>query len=74
MADRYFKPLCGLGVVYTGRMEGPGYCRELHHWSKTARALGSWVWSQPHVLRSLGAKVVCCPGDEMQRYTPGYSL
>lgn len=40
MADRYFKPLCGLGVVYTGRMEGPGYCRELHHWSKTARASG----------------------------------
>lgn len=37
-------------------------------------ALGSWVWSQPRVLRSLGAKVVCCPGDEMQRYTPGYSL
>lgn len=37
-------------------------------------ALGSWVWGQPWVLQSLGAKVVCCAGDEMQRCTPGYSL
>lgn len=38
MADRYFKLLCGLGVVYARRMEGPGYCRELYLWWRTARA------------------------------------
>lgn len=43
MAGRYFKLLCGLGVVYTRRMEGRGYCRELHHWWRTARAFGDGI-------------------------------